>query len=273
MAGLTLITVPIGNLEDITFRAKQKLVECTTIVAEDTRVLKELLSRLEVDYSEKRIWAFHDHSEDTSLQGMLKAMQEGELAYVSDAGSPVISDPALPLVKIALENDLAVDALPGVNAPIAALELSGLPATPFHFHGFLGRDKGKLDQFIGLMKSKYGTHIFFEGVSRVVKTMDHLSSELPEWSFAICRELTKTFQSVYRFKGSEWPDIKSEVVEKGEFVILAHNSQKKMAASSEVTSLAEEILRKGAKPKLLSKLLAEITGENSKEIYSKLDRR
>ena len=143
MAGLTLITVPIGNLEDITFRAKQKLVECTTIVAEDTRVLKELLSRLEVDYSEKRIWAFHDHSEDTSLQGMLKAMQEGELAYVSDAGSPVISDPALPLVKIALENDLAVDALPGVNAPIAALELSGLPATPFHFHGFLGRDKGK----------------------------------------------------------------------------------------------------------------------------------
>ena len=103
--------------------------------------------------------------------------------------------------------------------------------------------------------------------------MDHLSSELPEWSFAICRELTKTFQSVYRFRGSEWPDIKSEVVEKGEFVILAHNSQKKMAASSEVTSLAEEILRKGAKPKLLSKLLAEITGENSKEIYSKLDRR
>ena len=273
MAGLTLITVPIGNLEDITIRAKNKLMECSTIVAEDTRVLKELLSRLEIDYSEKRIWAFHDHSEETSLQGMLKAMKEGEVSYVSDAGSPVISDPALPLVKLAIENSVDVQTLPGVNAPMAALELSGLPATPFHFHGFIGRDKGKLDQFVSLMSSQYGTHIFFEGVSRIKKTMDHLSRELPEWDFAICRELTKTYQSVYRFKGSEWEKTKVDVVEKGEFVILAHNSQKKTTATGEVSKLAQEILAKGAKPKLLSKLLAEITGENSKEIYSKLDRR
>ncbi|MCO4754020.1 MAG: 16S rRNA (cytidine(1402)-2'-O)-methyltransferase [Bacteriovoracaceae bacterium] len=273
MSGLTLVTVPIGNVEDISFRAKQKLQDCSIIVAEDTRVLKELLTRLEIDYSQKRIWAFHDHSEETTLQGILKSMSEEEVVYTSDAGSPVISDPALPLVRLAIENNIEVQSLPGANAPMVALELSGLPATPFHFHGFLGREKAKVEQFVQLMQSQYGTHIFFEGVSRVKKTMDILSKELPDWDFAICRELTKTFQSVHRFKGSEWAAIKEAVTEKGEFVLLAHNPQKKSTGSAQVSGLAQEILAKGARPKLLAKLLAEITGENSKEIYSKLDNR
>lgn len=270
MSALTLITVPIGNDEDITLRAKNKLSKCSTIVAEDTRVIKELMKRLDIDYSSKNIFSFHDHSGDNSLEGILKIIENEELVYVSDAGSPVISDPALPLVKLAVENDIQINSLSGVSSVIVALELSGLPSTPFHFHGFLGRDKSKINEFSNLVSSQYGTHVFFEGVSRVEKTMDSLSTALPENQFAICRELTKTYESVLRFKGSEWNSVKADLVHKGEFVLLVHNPNKKSQSSSGAVDLANEILTKGARPKLLAKLLAELTGQSSKDIYSRL---
>lgn len=272
-SGLVLVTVPIGNSADISIRAKDKLQDCSVIVAEDTRVIKELLKRLEIEYSDKLIISYHDHSAENSSSGVLKLMQEKEVVYVSDAGSPVISDPALPLIQLALANDIEVETLPGASAVMAAIELSGLPATPFHFHGFLPREKSKIQEFADLMGSQYGCHVFFEGVSRVKKTMDILCAQKPEWNFAICRELTKSFQSVYRFKGSDWRETSPEVVEKGEFVILAHNPDKKTSqVSSQAMELARQIMEEGAKPKLLSKLLAELVGMSPKEVYSKLKR-
>lgn len=272
MAGLVLIGLPIGNSDDISVRAKAKLADIGTIVAEDTRVIKDLLKRLDVDYQGKRIFAFHDHSQESSLKGILELMQKEEVAYVSDAGSPIISDPALSLVRLALDNHIPVDTLPGANAVITALELSGLPATPFHFHGFLPREKGKIIDFAKTMKGQYGTHVFFEGVSRALKTMDILAEFAPEWDYAICRELTKTYQSVHRFRGSEWGQEREKVEERGEFVLLAHNPERVNAGSQAALELAQEILKKGAKPKLLSKLLAELTGGNASEIYSSLQR-
>ena len=269
MSGLTLVTVPIGNMEDITVRAKAKLAECSVIVAEDTRVVKELLQRLELSYQDKQIFSFHDHSEESSLKGILKVMREKEVIYVSDAGSPLISDPAFPLARMALDHGIELQTLPGVTSVMAALELSALPATPFHFHGFAGRDK--VQDFAKLVHSQYGTHIFFEGVSRVMKTLELLTEEFPEWDFAVCRELTKTHQSSHRFKGKEFEEVSQEMVVKGEFVILLHNPNKKAAAKGNAENLAQEVLQKGAKPKLLAKLLSELTGLSSKEVYQELE--
>lgn len=272
MSKLTLLTVPIGNSEDITVRAKNRLSQCSVIVAEDTRVIKELLKRLGVDFADKNIFPYHDHSDETSLGGILKILQEQEVVYVSDAGSPVISDPAMPLVQLAIDNDIEIETLPGASAVMAALELSGLPATPFHFHGFLPREKSKVRDFGRLMANQYGTHVFFEGVSRVKKTMDILSKDYPQWKFAICRELTKSFQSVHRFTGIQWDEVAEKMVEKGEFVILAYNPDKKSAPKGAGGELAWQIIEEGAKPKLLSKLLAELTGLSSKDVYSKIKR-
>lgn len=272
MSGLTLLSVPIGNIDDITLRAKNKLDECSVIVAEDTRVLKDLLNRLGLRYQDKRIFSYHDHSDENSMAGILKLMQEQELVYVSDAGSPVISDPALALSKLAIENGVSLASCPGVSSVVVALELSALPATPFHFHGFLGREKSKIEDFGELMAQQYGTHVFFEGVSRVKKTVGLLAQKYAHWDFAICRELTKSFESVYRFKGVDWARVEPEVVEKGEFVVLAHNPDKKSASFGAGNAIAREILEKGAKPKLIAKLLSELTGMPSKEVYELLKR-
>lgn len=272
MSGLTLVSVPIGNVGDITLRAKQKLQDCSVIVAEDTRVLKDLLKRLDIDFGDKNIISYHDHSGENAAQGLAALMEKGEVVYVSDAGSPVVSDPALPLVALALEKGFEVESLPGPSSILIALELSGLPATPFHFHGFPGREKSKIAELEELISSQYGTHIFFEGVSRVKKTMGILCSLRPQWKFVLCRELTKTFQSVHRFAGSDWERVKGQIVEKGEFVVLAHNPEKKAGASKEAERLARQILKDGARPKLLAKLLSELTGIPSKEVYSGLKR-
>lgn len=272
MSGIYLVGLPIGNNQDITLRALNTLKKANFIYCEDTRVFKELCKHIDVNLVGKSIESFHDHSSELKSQKIIEKAQDSICVFVSDAGSPIISDPAFPLIKLALENSIQIKTIPGVSAVNTALELSGLPPIPFHFHGFLGRDKADIKNGIETIKSQYGTHIIFEGKSRVEKTLDIISQELSDYDIVLARELTKDFESVYRFKGSDFPKLKSEIVIKGEFVILVYNSQKSSSVSNEaVLKLAQDILSKGAKPKLLSKLLAEITGKPSKEVYDQLN--
>lgn len=270
MSGILLITLPIGNNEDLTPRAKNGLQNSTIIYAEDTRVLREFCRHNDINLSDKTVHSFHDHSDEKTLNSIGEIMKQEEIALVSDAGSPIISDPCFPLVKKALELGLNIRTLPGVSSVTTALEVSGLPPSPFHFHSFIPRDKGKRLNFFDECKSIYGTHIFFEGVSRVVKSIDDLVQVFPEESFCIARELTKTHESVYRFDATSWEQIKPELILKGEFVILFTNSNKNNSSSSKALEFATEIIEKGAHPKKLSKLLSEISGISSKEIYQKL---
>ena len=272
MSGIKLVTLPIGNKDDITIRAKNIIIETKNIYCEDTRVFKDLCKRIEVDYSTKQIRSYHDHSSDKSLETILNIAMNEDCIFVSDAGSPLISDPAYPLIEKAILSDIEIDSIGGISAVTTALELSGLPPTPFHFHGFLARDKGKILSFASEIKTQYGTHIFFEGVSRVIKTLEILTEEMPQYKFAIGRELTKDYQSVHRFIGSEFSEIKKDIIEKGEFVILINNPEKTESISGDVKNLVEEILSKGAKPKLISKLISELSGLNAKEVYEKISR-
>lgn len=272
MSGLFLVTTPIGNNLDFTKRAITALEKADLIYCEDTRVFKALAKACEIDLGSKKIDSFHDHSSELKIKRILQDAAIKNCAFVSDAGSPLLSDPAFPLVKLAIEEGIELHSCGGISSPIVALELSGLPPIPFHFHGFLARDKSKKNKDFEMISKVYGTHIFFEGVSRVLKTLDDITSLYPEFEFAVARELTKEYESVYRFKGSEFQNVRSTIVEKGEFIILVYNPTKdKVELSGELQSIAEEILKKGTKTKLVAKLVAQILDQNVKEIYEQLN--
>jgi 16S rRNA (cytidine1402-2'-O)-methyltransferase len=272
MSGIVLVTVPIGDEQDITLKAKSLIEQSVNIYAEDTRVFKELCKRLAIDYSAKKIRSFHDHSGAGAIGLILDLAQSETCLFVSDAGSPIISDPAYPLVLKAIEKDISVTNAAGISAVLSALELSGLPPIPFHFHGFFGRDKGKITQELDQIAQQYGTHIFFEGKSRVMSTLELVGKRFPTSQICLCRELTKQFQSIHRFKGEEFSQIKESITIKGEFVVLIGNSVKaaKSSSTQETLDLAQEIITSGAKPKKLAKLLALITNTPSKDIYKKI---
>ncbi len=267
---IILLNTPIGNLGDLTPRVLTALTEGETFAVEDTRVFRELLNHLGISLNGKKIFSLHDQSEQSQTQRMLELAKTGDLYVASEAGSPIVSDPAFPLVVAAYEMGIEVDSYSGVSSPIMALELSALPPIPFHFHGFLPREAGKRAKIFE--EAGYGTHIFFEAPTRIEDTLDELSQLLPEVSVAVVRELSKKFQQVIRFKASEWTVRKKEVIFKGEFILLIYKNEAKAAMSGDLKELAQEMLVNKAGPKTLAKLLAAILQRSTKDIYSELTR-
>ena len=270
MGKIILLNTPIGNLGDITPRVSEALKTGTVFAVEDTRVFKDLLNHLGVSVAGKRIFSLHDQSEDFQVTKLLEHAQHEDLYVASEAGSPIVSDPAFPLVVAAYERGFKVESYSGVSSPIMALELSGLPPIPFQFHGFLPRESGKRTKIF--RDVGYGTHIFFEAPTRAEDTLQELSEVRPEADIAVVRELSKKFEQVLRFKGKDWSSVKSELNFKGEFVILFHNKEVSAESSSELKELAQEIVANGANPKQVAKLLGMILDRPTKEIYSQINR-
>jgi 16S rRNA (cytidine1402-2'-O)-methyltransferase len=171
-------------------------------------------------------------------------------------------------VRKALTAGLEIDSYAGVSAPLMALELSGLAPIPFTFHGFLPRDKGPRTKY--LQNLAKGTHIFFEGVSRVADTLKILGAVHPNAPMAVARELSKTFQTMHYFMGSNVSEMLPDVTLKGEFVLLVEVQEE--VQDFELQELAKEVLSKGGQSKSLSKLLAKILKTHSKEVYQELNR-
>lgn len=271
MGTLQLITLPIGNISDITTRAKEALQTGQYFLAEDTRELRKLLNFLDIDPSNKTIECFNDHS-TSKINYFLEKLEDGVLInLVSDAGSPIISDPAYPLVKEAVDKGHIIETCPGVSAVTTALELSGLPPHPFHFYGFISREKGKRGQVIEAVNKIPGTHIFFESPNRMESTLEIIAKNSPLCDVVVVREMTKKFETVYRFKASEY--LREEINFKGEFVFLVNNELAKGAATQDFSALSElaaNYMNKGFKPKALAKLLAKILDEDTNDIYKKL---
>lgn len=270
MGKIILLNTPIGNLSDLTPRVREALETGEVFAAEDTRVFRELLNHLGISVSGKKIISLHDQSEDRDVEKILQFALAGDVYVASEAGSPIISDPAYPLVCAAYEKGIPVESYSGVSSPIMALELSGLPPLPFQFHGFLPRESGKRRKiFEGLGE---GTHIFFEAPTRIEDTVNDLAVTHPDSRVALVRELSKKFQEVLRFQAKDWGEVQKNLTVKGEFVLLFHVPSKTSTDFKELRELAQEILAKGAGPKLLSKLLAIILDRPTKEIYSGLTR-
>lgn len=270
MGKIILLNTPIGNLGDLTARVTEALKEGTLFAVEDTRVFKELLNHLGISLSGKKIYSLHDQSEGGQVSRLIELSERETLYVASEAGSPIVSDPAYPLILEAYEKGIKVESFSGVSSPIMALELSGLPPIPFQFHGFLPRESGKRAKIFS--EVGYGTHIFFEAPTRIEETLNELSLLRPQAEIAVVRELSKKFEQVMKFKGEEWKEKKEQLTFKGEFVLLFHNKELSQSSSGDLKDLAQEILAKGSTPKQLSKLLGLILDRPTKEIYSELNR-
>lgn len=273
MSGLALVSTPIGNLGDISVRGLGALKGGTNFLCEDTRNTKTLLSLLGISLEGKHFVSFHDHTGPEALARIIEELKAGKnYLLLSDAGSPMVSDPAYPLVKKALEENITVDSYPGASAVILALELSGLPTSPFTFHGFIGREKKDRKMFFEKISQIPGTHIFFEGASRVEESVEDLATSFPSSPIAIARELTKKFQTIHRFMGNEWEEVRKSVIFKGEFVVLISVEKKKESSlvEEDVKALALEVLKQGNKPKVVAKLLSSILSRPTKEIYEEI---
>jgi 16S rRNA (cytidine1402-2'-O)-methyltransferase len=220
---LYLVPTPIGNLEDITFRALRVLKEVDLILAEDTRTSAPLLKHFGID---KKVYAHHQHNEHKAVAEIVKFLKEGQIiALISDAGTPAISDPGFLLVREVLKNDIAVECLPGATAFVPALVNSGLPNDRFTFEGFLPVKKGRQTRLKELIYESR-TMIFYESPHRLLKTLEEFIECFgAERQASISRELTKMFEENVRGTVTELKSHFEENILKGEFVIVVAGNQ------------------------------------------------
>lgn len=200
---LYLVGTPIGNLEDITFRAVRILHEVDIIAAEDTRETRKLISHFKI--MGKTLYSYHEHNKKASGPELVRMMKEGKrIALVSDAGLPAISDPGADLVRLVIETGLPVIPIPGPNAALTALIASGLPTERFTFVGFLPREKKHIDFVFASLKMESGTLLLYESPHRIGKTLERLAVAFGEHRrITVARELTKRYEHFVRGTVSE----------------------------------------------------------------------
>ena len=219
---LTLVPTPVGNLDDITLRAIKVLKESDLILAEDTRTSSKLLNHLEIRVPMR---SHHQHNEHKTSENVIEDLKSGQnIALISDAGTPGISDPGYLLVKAAAEAGVRVECLPGPTAIIPALVVSGLPCNRFYFEGFLPHKKGRQTRWKYLAEMEC-TFAIYESPYRVVKSLEQALEFLGDRQCATVREISKKFEEVNRGKVSEVLEHFKNKNPKGEFVIVLKESQ------------------------------------------------
>lgn len=218
---LSIVATPIGNLGDITLRAKQTLEACDAIVCEDTRVTGSLLKAMEIP--KKELISFHGYSDEKKLDHILERLKGGEhLCLVSDAGTPGISDPGYAVVSRVREQDLAMEVIPGASAFLAALSLSGFPINQFVYIGFPPLKKGRQTLFTSFADEPR-TIALYESVHRIEKTLNEIADALatqPDRRVAIGRELTKMHEEMIVTTIASLKETASSITKKGEFAIV-----------------------------------------------------
>lgn len=219
---LVLVPTPIGNLGDITFRAVSVLKEADIILAEDTRISSRLLHHLEID---KKLWVHHKFNEHKAVGSLVSKIQEGNnIAMITDAGTPGISDPGFLLVRACIENGVEVECLPGPTALIPAIAVSGLPTDRFVFEGFLPQKKGRQTRLLQLAEEPR-TMVFYESPFRLVKTLSQFAEHFgSERRGCVCRELSKMFEEIKRGTIQELVQYYSAHPPKGEIVIVVEGN-------------------------------------------------
>ncbi|MCL6585065.1 MAG: 16S rRNA (cytidine(1402)-2'-O)-methyltransferase [Anoxybacillus sp.] len=220
---LYIVPTPIGNLEDITLRALRVLKEVDWIAAEDTRQTKKLLNHFEISTP---VMSYHEHNKYESGAKIVEWLQEGKnIALVSDAGMPAISDPGYELVAAAIEAKCKVVPLPGANAAVTALVASGLATEHFYFFGFLDRTKKEKKKQLDALKRVRDTLIFYEAPHRLEDTLLAMQEVLGERKVALCRELTKRFEEFIRGTMSEVIEWAKQEEVRGEFCLVVDGAK------------------------------------------------
>ena len=227
-AGLYIVSLPIGCLSDISFRALHMLSNSDYVAGEDTRNVKSLFKLLKISKSMKEVISYHDHSSANTRRKIIDMIKEGKsVVLVCDAGTPLISDPGYKLVNNAIEEGLEVFTVPGPSSVISALTVSGLPTDTFSFLGFLPSTKSKKKKLLGTYLKLENSLIIFESGKRLQKMLELLSETCsPSTEICICRELTKFNEEITRFKAEEGAKvIKKMRSSKGEFVVIVGKNE------------------------------------------------
>lgn len=261
---LYMVSTPIGNLKDMTYRAIEILNSVDMILAEDTRTSGVLLSHYDI---KTPMMSYHMHNATGRIPQIMEYLRQGKnLALISDAGTPGISDPGDEIIQAAIEGGFHVVAIPGASAFLAALLSSGLPLKSFTFIGFLPRKVGELKKVLDNHKPAKETLIFYESPQRITKTIGYLYEIFGNRKVALCRELTKTFETILRTDLENAQTMDHDT--RGEYVILVSgNEDDHPYESMEVVALVNHFIKLGFEEKEALKQAAKVKKTTKSEIY------
>lgn len=261
---LVVVPTPIGNLEDITFRALRMLREADVVACEDTRRTGRLLAHYEI---KKPLVSHHEHNEERSARGLAERARAEKVALVSDAGTPLVSDPGYPLVRACIEAGVEVEVLPGPSALMTALVASGLPSDVVVFLGFLPRKGRERKELVERMGRETSTFVVYESPHRISKTLGEIP---PEAQVAVCRELTKMHEEVFRGTAGEAAEHFSSGV-KGEIVLVVRGGVTQEPESfEEAVERAKGYVADGESRSRAAARAARETGWKRGEVYDRL---
>ena len=261
--GLYVVATPIGNLRDITLRALDVLQGCDLVLAEDTRRTGVLLKAYNID---AKLESYHDHNASRRVPAVVERLQAGaRIALVSDAGTPLVSDPGFKLVRAAREAGLDVFPVPGASAAIAALSVAGLPSDRFTFAGFLPAKPAARKRALEELRGVTGTLVFYETGPRLAESLRDMAEVLGERDAVVARELTKTYEEVRRGTLAE---LVPNIPPKGEIVILVAPGDAEIWDETKVSEALRERLDQPAKA--ASAEVAKLSGWSKRDVYNLL---
>lgn len=264
---LYIVGTPIGNLEDMTFRAVKTLQDVDLIAAEDTRHTGKLLQHFQVKTPQV---SYHEHNRTSRIPELIKQLQEGKaIALVSDAGMPGISDPGYELVKACVEVAILVVPIPGASAAITALSAAGLPTDKFVFEGFLPPKTNQRREYLELLKTESRTLIFYESPHRLRATLQDLASVLGQRQIVLARELTKFYEEFWRGTIEEACNLYQEKQPQGEYTLIVAGAigNQNQLTEVEIKAELEKMLARGVTRSQASRELSELTSLSRRQIY------
>ena len=266
MGTLFIVATPIGNLEDITLRAIRILGEVGLIAAEDTRHTRKLLSHYDIHTP---LTSYHEYSKPHKREKILEALESGDVALVSDAGTPGLNDPGYPLISDVIEAGHRVSPIPGPSAPIAALTASGLPTDTFIYFGYVPRKQNERRALFETLRGETRSAIFFEVPNRILGTVENLEESLgQDRPIVICRELTKMYEDIVRGSIREVLSHLRENGPRGEYTLILGGAQEvERWSEAEVRQAFERELEGGASRTEAARAIAALSGWSRKHIY------
>jgi len=270
MGTLYLVATPIGNLEDMSPRAVRTLREARLIAAEDTRVTKKLLTHFDLHTP---LTSYFEHNKLSKLDAILSALAQGDVALVSDAGTPAINDPGYELVRAALDAGHAVCPVPGPSAPLAALAASGLPTDAFLYQGYLPRKSSERRALLERLVTLPCTLVFLESPHRLVDALEDLKAVLGDRPVAVARELTKLHEQIWRGTLEAAREYFIQNEPRGEFTLVVEGKVKKEKPKWSEDKLMIAIrfgLKLGEPPSRLAARIAVESGWDRREVYRRI---
>ncbi|MCL4270816.1 MAG: 16S rRNA (cytidine(1402)-2'-O)-methyltransferase [Anaerolineales bacterium] len=272
MGTLYLVATPIGNLEDMSPRGVRILREAVLIAAEDTRHTKILLGHFDI---KTPLTSYYEHNKLTKLDYILEKLSAGDVALVSDAGTPAINDPGYELVQAALASGFDVRPVPGPSAPISALTVSGLPTDAFLYLGYLPHKSSERHNRLNEVSEQPFTLIFFETPHRIADSLEDIRSTLGNRRICVAREMTKLYEEYWRGDVSGAIEHFGSKEARGEFTLVIEGKTKEESAvwtEEELVQAIKKELEGGKSAKEISTALAEQSGWNKKEVYALVNR-